>query len=102
MTSTAANAGDSAQSSPARKRPALSAAGFWHCRRSEKSERRGICVGSDMAAPGREKVPGHPPPIKSRRVEEAGSLPYAIRLDCYARVSRPSGSRDLTAEFDAE
>jgi hypothetical protein len=48
-----------AESSPARKRPALSAAGFWHRRRSE-SERRGICVGPDMAAPGGEQVLPHP------------------------------------------
>src|ERR1051326_1918517 len=39
----------------------------------KKSARRGICVGPDMAGcRGGEKVPGHPPPIKSRGIADLG------------------------------
>src|ERR1043165_7939695 len=53
--------GPRAESSPARKRAALSAAGFWHRRRSKKSAVRNLRP--DMEAAGGEKVPAAPHPL---------------------------------------
>jgi hypothetical protein len=60
VTSTAANAGDSArclhQAASGRR-----FRGFLALAPIGKSERRGICIGADMASPGREKVLVTPP-----------------------------------------
>src|ERR1051325_1647130 len=82
--------GPRAESSPARKRAALSAAGFWHRRRSKKSAVRNLRP--DMEAAGGEKVPATPHPLNHGALRLPGPATPQTASSSPARGADPIAS----------